>query len=334
MEIYDEAKLDRIEDKLTQIRKLSMGILLLLKEIWKDNLKKEVSEVIDIIEKAEDSFVNSSLTDRFERFENCLDVIDKKRYLAYWPKNYDGKKSTLQSRNALIGNFTEKWTTDLIQEIVKDKGLFAVQGAICEEIALTSMSPADVVISKNKNINQQPEDIVAIIEVKMSVVWNWELQKGKTLSCIGDYKTHQGNPGLLRSDSMLKAIGKSINIRVSSSKASKIPFIIMGNTPITNSYYPKVDHLKVAGIIQGFWSVNPKPLDDNGENLKKTEKHGFCRFDDFEELKKAFNVLLSEERKFFSSIKNKNELGKIIETANREGTYEKKAEVFLKLIKE
>ena len=99
-------------------------------------------------------------------------VTDKNRYLAYWPKGYDGKKSTLQSRNALIGNFTEKWTTDLIQEIVKDKGLFAVQGAICEEIALTNMSPADVVISKNKNINQQPEDIVAIIEVKMSVVWN------------------------------------------------------------------------------------------------------------------------------------------------------------------
>lgn len=78
MEIYNEAKLDRIENKLTEIRKLSMGILLLLKEIWKDELKKEVSEVIDTIEKAEDSFINSSLTDRFERFENCLDVIDKR----------------------------------------------------------------------------------------------------------------------------------------------------------------------------------------------------------------------------------------------------------------
>nr|CBX30443.1 hypothetical protein N47_Q17660 [uncultured Desulfobacterium sp.] len=231
-----------------------------------------------------------------------------------------------------MGNFTEKWTTDLIQEVVKDKGLFAVQGAICDEIALTNMSPADVVISKSKNINQRPEDIVAIIEVKMSIVWNWEL-RGKALSCIGDYKTHQGNPGLLRSDSMLKGIGKSINIRVSSFKASTIPIIVMGNTPITNSYYPKVDHLKVAGIIQGFWSVNPKPLDNNGENLKKTEKRGFCRFDDFEELRRTFDILLLEERNFFSSMKSKKQLGNIIETANREGTYEKKAEVFLKLIK-
>lgn len=271
---------------------------------------------------------------KFATPEQLFYVTDKNRYLAYWPKGYDGKKTTLQSRNALIGNFTEKWTTDLIQEVVKDKGLFAVQGAICDEIALTNISPADVVISKSKKIKQQPENILAIIEVKMSIVWNWELQGSKTLSCIGDYKTHNGNPGLLRSDSMLKGIGKSINIRVSSFKAARIPIIVMGNTPITNSYYPKVDHLKVAGIIQGFWSVNPKPLDDNGENIKKTERQGFNRFDSFEELKNAFDVMLSEERNFFSSMKSKKELGKIIETANREATYEKKAEIFLKLIKE
>ena len=182
---------------------------------------------------AEKRFFTESV--KFATPEQLFYVTDKNRYLAYWPKGYDGKKSTLQSRNALIGNFTEKWTTDLIQEVVKDKGLFAVQGAICDEIALTNMSPADVVISRNKNINQRAEDILAIIEVKMSIVWNWELQNGKSLFCIGDYKTHQGNPGLLRSDSMLKGIGKSINIRVSSFKANTIPIIVMGNTPITNS---------------------------------------------------------------------------------------------------
>ncbi|MDI6800563.1 MAG: hypothetical protein QMD01_00700 [Thermodesulfovibrionales bacterium] len=174
--------------------------------------------------------------------EQLFYVTDAGKHLAYWPKGYDGTKSTLQSRNALIGNFTEKWTTDLIQKTIQDKGLFAVQGAICNEISLSNQSPTDVVISKNKNIQQNPDDIVAIIEVKMSIVWNWELQKNNKLSCIGDYKTHQGNPGLLRSDSMLKAIGKSINIRVSSFQASQIPIIIMGNTPITNSYYSKVDH--------------------------------------------------------------------------------------------
>ena len=275
-------------------------------------------------------FIESS---KFATPEQLFYVTDEGNYLAYWPKGYKGKKSTLQSRNALIGNFTEKWTTDLIQEVVKDKGLFAVQGAICEEIALSTMSPADVIISKHKKIIQQPEDILAIVEVKMSIVWNWKFQSN-SLSCIGDYKTHQGNPGLLRSDSMLKAIGKSINIRVSSFKASTIPIIVMGNTPITESYCSKLDHLKVAGIIQGFWSINPQPLGDKKENIKKTEKDGFLRFDDFEELKRALDVLLAEERNYFSSMKSKNELGRIIETANLEGTYEKKAEVFLRLIKE
>lgn len=283
----------------------------------------------------EKRFFSSSL--EYATPEQLFYITDDNKHLAYWPKGYRGKKSTLQSRNSLIGNFTEKWTTDLIQEIINDCGLFAVKGAICNEIALSRNSPADVVISSNKHIVQEPEDILAIFEVKMSVVSNWEFHNDKNeinLACIGDFKTHQGNPGLLRSDSMLKAIGKSINIRVSNFKASTIPIIIIGNTPITSSYYSKVDHLKNSGIIQGFWSVNPKPLDNNGENIKQTDKQGFCRFDTFNELQESIESLLSNERNFFSSMKTKNELGRIIEVANHENTYEKKGEVFLKLINE
>ncbi|HOF02928.1 MAG TPA: hypothetical protein PLT58_03080, partial [Atribacterota bacterium] len=156
--------------------------------------------------------------------EQLFYVTEDKKYLAYWPKNYDGTKTTLQSRNSLIGSYTEKWATDLFTEIAKTIGGYSVQGVISEEIGLTNQSPADVAICKTKNIIQKPQNILMIIEVKMSVVWNWEfILKNKDLVCIGDYKTHQGNPGLLRSDTMLKAIGKSINIRVSSFAASKIP---------------------------------------------------------------------------------------------------------------
>jgi len=257
------------------------------------------------------------------------------RYLAYWPKGYSDTKTTLQSRNSLIGNFTEKWTKDLLQEIVKDKNLYAVQNAVCEEIALSKKSSADVIISKKNSINQNPEDILIIIEVKMSVVWNWEYEKKTNkLICLGDYRSHQGNPSLLRSDSMLKAIGKSINIRVSSYKSSKIPIIILGNTPITSSYFSKVDHLKSSGIIQGFWSINSSPLGNITENLKETIKKGFYKFDNINELKKNFNDLLSQDLNFFSSMKNKTELGKIIEIANKKDKYEEKAELFLKLIGE
>lgn len=51
---------------------------------------------------------------QFATPEQLFYVSDSGKYVAYWPKSYDGTKSTLQSRNALIGNFTEKWTTDLI----------------------------------------------------------------------------------------------------------------------------------------------------------------------------------------------------------------------------
>lgn len=279
-----------------------------------------------------DFFVKSL---EFATPEQLFYVTKDKKYLAYWPKNYDGAKTTLQSRNSLIGSYTEKWATDLFGEIAKIVGGYSVQGVISEEIGLTNQSPADVAICKTKDVVQKPQNILMIIEVKMSVVWNWEfIPKNKNLVCIGDYRTHQGNPGLLRSDTMLKAIGKSINIRVSSFSASKIPIIIIGNTPITKSYYDKVDQLKRNGIIQGFWSVNPKPLDNSGENIKSTSYKAFYRFDDYEELKQNALNLLKEERDFFSSMQTQKRLGELIEIANKETTYEAKALKFLELLRQ
>ncbi|GAB4370730.1 MAG: hypothetical protein Kow0042_13100 [Calditrichia bacterium] len=267
--------------------------------------------------------------------EQLFYITKDEKYLAYWPKNYNGAKTTLQSRNSLIGSYTEKWATDLFSETAKMVSGYAVQGVISEEIGLTNQSPADVAICKTKDVIQRPENILMIIEVKMSVVWNWEFTPAnKKLVCIGDYRTHQGNPGLLRSDTMLKAIGKSINIRVSSFAASKIPIVILGNTPITKSYYEKVDHLKRNGIIQGFWSINPKPLDNNGENIKSTPFIGFYRFDTYEELRENAINLLKEEREFFSSMQTRKRLGEIIEIANKEPTYEAKAQKFLELLRQ
>lgn len=270
--------------------------------------------------------------------EQLFYVTKDKRYYAYWPKKYVGRKTTLQSRNAFIGSYAEKWATDLFADIAKTVGGHAVPGVIAEEIGLSKKSPADVAICKTKEEVQRPQDILMILEVKMSVVWNWELiLKGKKqfdLRCIGDYRTHQGNPSLLRSDTMLKAIGKSINIRVSNYSAAKIPIIIIGNTPITQSYYGKVDHLKRNGIIQGFWSINPKPLDNDGGNIKKTSHKGFYRFDNYDELKQSALSLLKEDREFFSSMQSKKRLGEIIEIANKEPTYEAKAQRFLKLLRQ
>ncbi len=260
------------------------------------------------------------------------------KQLAYWPKGYGSKKTTLQSRNAFIGDYTEKWTANLFNEIAQAIGGFTVHKAVCREIALSNNSPADIAICKTQRKVQIPKDIFLIIEVKMSVVWNWEYiskPDGKfEIECKGDYKSHTGNPGLLRSDTMLKAIGKSINIRVSSPTSTRIPIIIMGNTPITRNYYGKVDHLKANGIIQGFWSVNPLPSNHNKDNIKSTPNKGFYRFDTYEELKQSAIDLLKEDREFFSSMQTSKRLGQIIEIANRESTYENKAQRFLQLLRE
>jgi len=274
---------------------------------------------------------------KFATPEQLFYVSDDEEYFAYWPKSYKGKKTTLQSRNSLIGSFTEKYSVDLLEEFASKNNWFSVQGAICEEIGLTQQSSADVAICKTKDIIQKPENILILFEVKMSIVWNWQLKlnnKKEELICLGDFKSHQGNPGLLRSDSMLKAIGKSINIRVSDFIASPIPIIILGNTPITASYYKKVDFLKNAGIIQGFWSINSEPLDNNGGNIKRTDSDGFIRIDSYLELEESLEKLILEPREFFSSMKSKKELGKIIEIASKENDIEKKAEKFLLLIRE
>lgn len=268
---------------------------------------------------------------QFASPEKLFYRTDDEKFFAYWTKQYKGEKTTLQSRNSLIGNFTEKWIRDIIAQCTSEKGLYAIQGAICEKIALSRNSPADVVISKKNSTILLPEDILLIFEVKMSIVWNWEYINGDYI-CIGDYKTHQGTPGLLRSDSMLKAIGKSINIRVSDPLASNIPIIIIGNTPITESYIPKVDHLKRAGITQGFWSVNPMPT--TGDSIKQTPNQGFFRFDDFISFKNSVNKILVEDLYYFSSMKNKKELGRLIEIASKENTFEAKAEKFLTFLRE
>lgn len=269
--------------------------------------------------------------------EQLFYITKDQKHCAYWPKKYGDIKNTLQSRNSLIGNYTEKWSVELFKEIAEKLDAFSVQGVICEEIGLTRQSAADVAICKTKDIIQKPENILMLFEVKMSIAWNWELTKKDKkydLVCLGDYNTHQGNPSLLRSDSMLKAIGKSINIRVSGFAASKIPIVIIGNTPVTSSYYDKVDHLKQSGIIQGFWSVNPEPLDNGRESLESTKLGGFIRINTYDELVKRTLELGVEDREFFSGMQSKQKLGEIIRIANQEKTEEAKAQKFLELIRE
>jgi len=79
-EISDEDRLIRLENKCSEIRKALLGTLLLAKDLYKDNLSKsrEGEEIIKTLEEAEEAFVDTSLTNRFARFENVLNVIHKR----------------------------------------------------------------------------------------------------------------------------------------------------------------------------------------------------------------------------------------------------------------
>ena len=264
---------------------------------------------------------------------NHLFYLDEDgRHLAYWPKSYRGVKSTLQSRNSLIGNYTENWVKNLLKSLISDENLHVVNQARIPALGITSRSPADIVISTVDKKILKASEVKVIFEVKMSIVWNWQYDvESNEILEIGDYRTHQGKPSFTRSDSILKAIGKCIDIRVSNFKSSKIPIIVLGNAPLSNGFCKKADYLKSAGIIQGFWSLNPFPL-NHGNTRKVTPKKGFIRFDDVGELKCSLDNIFDENLNFFSGMKNPWELGKIIEMSNNEKTYQNKGLKFLKLI--
>lgn len=253
-------------------------------------------------------------------------------YFAYVPKNVRGEGQTLQSRNSLIGKFTEKWTRDLFAPIANRLGLYAINGVICNEIGLSKRSSADLAFCTTEAVEQRPENIKLIFEIKMSIVSNYKMTDDSVISFVGDYKTHKGNPSLLRSDSMLKAIGKAINIRVSGVGSTRIPIIVLGNSPITDSYLHKVDFLNTAGVIQGFWSLNPRPT--TSAHVRQTPGLGFRTIENIETLAELTSELVQRELNYFSSMISKTKLGEFIRLASQESTDEDRAEKFLQLINE
>ncbi len=251
-------------------------------------------------------------------------------YFAYVPKGKSTEGQTLQSRNSLIGQYTEKWSKDFFQQIAESLGLFAVNSVVCPELGLTTQSDTDLSFCTTNERLQKAENIKLFFEIKMSIVNNYKFENDQ-VNFVGDYKTHKGNPSILRSDSMLKAIGKSINIRVSGTESTKIPIIILGNSPITKNYSRKVDFLKKAGIIQSFISLYPNPSNDF---IKNTDGKGFQTFNEYQDLTNYITEVVNSDMNFFSSMLPKRKLGQIITVSAKEKDDISKAEKFLSLINE
>lgn len=252
------------------------------------------------------------------------------RYYVFAPNSYSGKVNTPQARNGHIGAFTEKWCKDLFSPIARKFNLYAVNGVVCEELELSTHSSADLAFCRREGVFQKAKDIEILFEIKMGIVNNYVFnEKAETFDFVGDYTTHKGNPSLLRSDSMLKAIGKSVNIRMSSDQGKTIPIIVVGNSPITTSYKPKVDNLMNSGMIQQFMSLYPNVTDNY---IHSSPCGGFSTYDDISQIETFLDRTLNDKKYFFSSMLSHKEIGRIIVEASRESTEERIGLKFLELI--
>ncbi|CAM3417912.1 hypothetical protein [Helicobacter labetoulli] len=277
------------------------------------------------------------INDEIEFFKNALkggfanakdlfyDIDDK--FLAYIPKEIKRNIPTLQSRNALIGNYTETWCQKLLAPIARKFNLYAVNGVICEELGLIKSSRADLAFCTTNENYQQAKNIKLIFEIKMSIVNNYQLNESNVIF-MGDYTTHKAHPSLTRSDSVLKAIGKAINIRVSSESARNIPIIILGNTHISNNYLEKVDHLGQYGVLQKIISLNPSLV-----SIKNSPLEYFQTPQNIDSLEKILENILKQDFYYFSAMINKSSLGKIIAESAKCQNEIQIAEYFLNKLK-
>ncbi|SHF22216.1 hypothetical protein SAMN02745195_02129 [Thermoanaerobacter uzonensis DSM 18761] len=228
---------------------------------------------------------------------------DNIRYYTYYPSSISRnlkKKDTIQSRNALIGEFTEKFVKYLFSrtEIVSEKKLYVVNDVICPELGLTASSPADIVISSKNERVLNKDDIYLIGEIKMSLVWNWSFNPDyNSLTEEGDFTSHTGQPSLLRSDSVLKAIGKAVNIRLYNFE-EVIPIVIICNTPLHSSYLEKIDNLFSKYFIHGILSLNPYLKNVHGNYIHNTESGSVVTIENLSHLNdKMFDLIKEKESK-------------------------------------
>lgn len=252
-------------------------------------------------------------------------------YYAFQPKSFNERVSAPQARNAVIGNATEKWCKDFFFDIARANNLYAVNGVVCPQIGLTPQSSADLAFCVTDSKEQTPENIKLIFEIKMGIINNYKYVDDSVEFC-GDYFSHKGNPSLLRSDSMLKAIGKSVNLRVDSALGKQIPIVILGNSPITNGYKDKVDSLCNSGVIQKFISLYPNPSDK--EFIRKSPNNGFETFYRSRDVAEYISSLLLTDLNYFSAMMNNSDLGRLIEKANMESCDELKGQKFIELLRQ
>ena len=245
-------------------------------------------------------------------------------------------------RNAVVGDKTEDFALRLLETIVKDlrlelnQELFAKRQVICPELGFNRKSAADLaILSQDLNGLVPASAIKCLFEVKMSFIWNWH--DADLSQPTADYDGSNGRPGIYRTDSILKAIGKATITR-NYPGSEKIPFIVIGNTPPPPNYRANVDKTVSSGLIQKWISLTPKPLvvnrkdTDGKRNPKRTT--GFLRIDGTEELQKLLKTLLTRQSYYMSAMVEADKIGCLVKSLDLNGTAEQIGQEFLRRLPE
>ena len=106
-------------------------------------------------------------------------------YFAYIPQSIDAEGQTLQSRDSLIRQFTEKQSKALFEPIAKKFGLYAINSVVCADLGLSKQSSADLAFCTTNATIQKPDNIKLIFEIKMSIVSNYRYT-GSMLNIVGN----------------------------------------------------------------------------------------------------------------------------------------------------
>jgi len=270
------------------------------------------------------------------------------RYEAFFKKTKPRKcpkcggklaSTTPQGRNSPVSVYTEKYASEVFEEALRKAGyddLEVKRDVVCKSLDLTSRSAADMAVVEKGITGRvyEPSQIRIVFEVKMSLIWNWELTEEGELKMEADYDKHKGRGSIYRTDSILKAIGKGAIFR-SHFESNDIPYVVVGNSPPPTSYLDKVDGSVRAGIVQRFLSLTPEPLiidetDSEKRNPKESDEKGFLRVDTVDELSDFVDDLLEDERIFIGSMLKKSKLGKIIKSLDLNKEYTDIGEDFFK----
>ncbi|STQ86862.1 hypothetical protein LS73_006445 [Helicobacter muridarum] len=98
------------------------------------------------------NFFEGALRGGFATEKDLFYKINNKS-LAYIPKSCKDNIPTLQSRDSLIGSYTETWCQKLLKPLADKLELFAINGVICEELGLIKSSRADLAFCSTNEIN-------------------------------------------------------------------------------------------------------------------------------------------------------------------------------------